>query len=317
MNLQQLQKVQDDKFYFEISLRQAKKELHRKFNKLPRDDIKRTKSIEIEKIRFFTKILTSNLNIIPNSFPKDTDLNPFYKELIENNIGIARMKRDLSMITGAIGLIFKFQELTIKAIRIAKTKEKAITLQKIFLGRTGSVLRSIRKTLADVEIIRQKLKNELPTIKTGIKTVCIVGYPNVGKSTLLKTITTANPEINVYPFTTKSLMVGYVGKELQLIDSPGTFRDKNEMNTIEKQSYLAIKHLADIIVFVIDYTESCGYEIPLQEEMLNKIKKEFGDKKLVLYASKSDMMNEEQIKKHSAENVFFDPKKLRIFLLKK
>ena len=51
--------------------------------------------------------------------------------------------------------------------------------------------------------------------------------------------------------------------------------------------------------------------------MLNKIKKEFGDKKLVLYASKADMMDEEQIKKYSAENVFFDAKKLRIFLLKK
>ena len=321
MNLQRLQKVQNDKFYFEIALRQAQKDLQKKFGRLPKDDVKRQKSIEIEKIKYFTRIITSNLNIIIESFPRERDLNEFYKELIDNNIGIGKMKKELSKVKVAMKFIGGLHSKSIMNIRLAKDKNRILKEKSSFFGRVGSIMKNIRTDLEMLEKMRRELK-ELPTIKTDIRTICIAGYPNVGKSTLLKKITTANPEVNIYPFTTKSLMMGYIGKELQIIDTPGTFRNKEEMNKIEKQAYLAIKHLAEIIVFVIDFTESCGYEIGLQKEMLETVKRDFKDKKIIIYASKGDMLTEEQIKKYSEEDIsleeediFFDSEKLKKFLL--
>ncbi len=53
--------------------------------------------------------------------------------------------------------------------------------------------------------------------------VCIMGYPNTGKSTLLNKLTNADPEIAGYPYTTKEPEIGtleYGGARIQLVDLP-------------------------------------------------------------------------------------------------
>ncbi|MFH0752854.1 MAG: GTPase [archaeon] len=313
MNLQNLQKINNDKFYFDIALKQSQK---KRLKRLPRDNVKRLKSIEIEKIRDFTKILNSNLIIMEKAFPSSEDLDKFYFELIDNNIGIDNLKNVIGKIKGTILLINNLKNQHIQKIRGSTNKSGIIQGKKAFLGRIKSVLHKIKGDLENLENIRLNLR-KLPTIKTNITTICIAGYPNVGKSTLLKHLTTAKPEINVYPFTTKRILMGYINKDLQIIDTPGTFRDKKNMNLIEKQAYLAIKHLAKTIVFVIDLTESCGYTTNLQEELISNLKKEFKNKTIIIYGSKSDLMNEEQLKKYQNKNIIFDAKKLKKILLEK
>ena len=54
--------------------------------------------------------------------------------------------------------------------------------------------------------------------------VGIIGLPNAGKSTLLKTLTSANPKIGSYPFTTLFPNLGmlkYHDREILLADIPG------------------------------------------------------------------------------------------------
>lgn len=308
-----IQKVGSDKFYFEVALRQSEKLI---VKKLPKDKIRKLKSLNIEKIKCFSKTLRGNLMVIEKTFPSVENLDPFYIELIENNIGIAKLKNEIGKVKGTVKLIHKLENESIKKIRTTKKTDNITKEKRSFLGRAGSALKKIRKDLESLENIRQKLR-EFPSIKTNIKTVCIAGYPNVGKSTLLRKITTAKPDVNVYPFTTKGLMLGYIGKELQVIDTPGTFGDKKTMNKIERQAYLAIKHLANLIIFVIDFTESCGYSLELQKEVLKRLKEEFKDKKIIIYGSKSDLMSEKDLKKYSQKNVFFDAAELKKFLLQK
>ena len=158
MNLQKLQKVQNDKFYFEIALKQAQKDLQRKFSKLPKDDVKRQKSIEIEKIKYFTRIITSNLNIIIESFPRERDLNEFYRELIDNNIGITKMKRELAKVKVAMKFIGGMHSKAIMNIRLAKEKGRIAKEKGAFLGRVGSIMRNIRK--GGTNILTPRAKGE-------------------------------------------------------------------------------------------------------------------------------------------------------------
>ncbi len=81
----------------------------------------------------------------------------------------------------------------------------------------------------------------------------ICGYPNVGKSSFLRSVTRADVDVQPYAFTTKSLFVGhfdYSYLRFQAIDTPGILDHPLEsMSTIEMQSITAIAHLRSAILY--------------------------------------------------------------------
>ncbi|MBN1160031.1 MAG: 50S ribosome-binding GTPase, partial [Candidatus Diapherotrites archaeon] len=91
-------------------------------------------------------------------------------------------------------------------------------------------------------------------------------------------ITNAKPEIAEYPFTTKKISIGHIGKGedmIQVVDTPGLFeRPLEKRNDIEKEAILALKYLADGIIFIFDISERCGYSIEDQEKLYKDLKKE-------------------------------------------
>ena len=93
-----------------------------------------------------------------------------------------------------------------------------------FYGRSFAIAKKAKDAFAFIENARKTLK-AFPSIKTKMPTICICGYPNVGKSTLLSRLTGSTPEIAAYAFTTKQLMIGYIEGKLQIIDTPGAFTD--------------------------------------------------------------------------------------------
>ncbi len=133
----------------------------------------------------------------------------------------------------------------------------------------------------------------LPSINPYDRTILLTGYPNVGKSSFINTISKANVEVQPYPFTTKALYVGhtdYKNLRYQVIDSPGILdHSLDEMNTIEMQSITALAHLKSCVIYFVDPSEQCGYSVLEQIHLYNTIKPLFKNKPVLVAFNKTDL----------------------------
>jgi len=156
-----------------------------------------------------------------------------------------------------------------------------------FYGRISSVIKQIKNELEYLEYARKILRS-FPNIKTDLPTVVLAGYPNVGKTTLLKALTGSAPKIASYPFTTLNLMLGYA-KGIQFVDTPGLLdRPLGKRNKVEVKAILALKHLTRTIIFVLDPSETAGYTLKQQLNLLEQIKEKF-KMKFIIVSSKTDL----------------------------
>ncbi len=276
MNLQGLGKVEDCQKYLDIAFKNgvAAATQSRKDTTSPNKVI-RSKRIEMARIESFGKSLINSMDAIGRSFPSLDQLAPFYQELVKCTLDYEMLKKSLGAVNWA--------KLQIRGLLHKYTKELSLTtrlthinkLRIAFSGRTSSVMKQIKDNLVYLEYCRKTMK-EYPSLKTKVNTIVIAGAPNVGKSTLLAALTGSAPKTASYPFTTQTLNLGYDAEENQYIDTPGLLdRPLAKRNAIERQAILALKHLATLIVFVIDPTEACGYPIPDQRHLLEEIKKAF------------------------------------------
>jgi nucleolar GTP-binding protein len=117
----------------------------------------------------------------------------------------------------------------------------------------------------------------LPDIDPDLFTMVIASAPNVGKSSLVGCLSTAKSKAAEYPFTTKQIHVGHIfvrGDRVQVIDTPGLLdRPLDEMNKAELQAVLALRYLAKVVVLLVDPTHHSGFDLSIQMNIFNNIKK--------------------------------------------
>jgi nucleolar GTP-binding protein len=305
MNFQKLQTVQDADFYLGVAFRNAKKRIailqqKKMRRRYPEAVLKHNKHLETQRIRLVTKFLTAQLDGIHRKFPKLDELPDFYNELARITINYDNTKKSLAAIKWAAFQCKNQQTNTLHDIKKATSLLQLKEIRRKFYGRVASLVKQVKSAFPQIEKTRRDMK-AWPDVKTEIHTVAIAGYPNVGKSSILKTLTGTKPEIRAYAFTTKRLNIGYFDVEprsYQVIDTPGTFdRDMEKMNNIEKQAFLVLQHLAEKIVYVFDPSESCGYSLEKQIKLLKRIEEKFNQHKIIV-CNKTDLEHiEENIKK--------------------
>jgi nucleolar GTP-binding protein len=294
MSFQSIKRVEKAQTYLDIAIRKGIKSKSSRHEKL---DIKKAKQLNMQIIGIINDVLSSKLDEIVKEFPALDNFPEFYAELLKVTLDRDELKKSLGSISWAKNKINLLAREHKSKSGEAASFERLDKIRKAFIGRISSVMKQMEQYLTILENARQTFA-DYPVIKTDMFTVCISGFPNVGKSTLLSKLTVSKPEIQAYAFTTKRLNLGYAemdGQKVQFIDTPGTLARPEKMNNIEKQAYLAIKYVADIVVYIFDLTEP--YPLEEQRRLLEEIKK--FRKPVIIYLSKTDILEKEEVDKFS------------------
>jgi small GTP-binding protein len=110
--------------------------------------------------------------------------------------------------------------------------------------------------------------------KTGDATVALVGFPSVGKSTLINSMTNAGSETAEYEFTTLDVnpgMLKYNGANIQMLDVPGLIEGAAGGRGGGKE-VLSVVRTADLVLVVLSVFEIDQYERLRDELYDNKIR---------------------------------------------
>ncbi|KAG9487366.1 hypothetical protein GDO78_007300 [Eleutherodactylus coqui] len=123
--------------------------------------------------------------------------------------------------------------------------------------------------------------------KTGDARIGFVGFPSVGKSTLLSNLAGVYSEVAAYEFTTLTTVPGvvrYKGAKIQLLDLPGIIEGAKDGKGRGRQ-VIAVARTCNLILIVLDVLKPLGHKKIIENELegfgirLNKHPPNIGFKK--------------------------------------
>ncbi len=146
------------------------------------------------------------------------------------------------------------------------------------------------------------MKTEIHTFRMELKTIAdvgLVGYPNVGKSTILSVVTAAKPKIGNYHFTTLTPNLGIVrrhGKDIVLADIPGLIEGAAEGAGLG-HDFLRHVERTRLLLHVIDIAGSEGRDPISDFEQINHELANYGelaDRPQIIVCNKADLPDAEE-----------------------
>lgn len=159
-----------------------------------------------------------------------------------------------------------------------------------------------------------------------IADVGLVGFPNVGKSTLLSMVSNAKPKIANYHFTTLSPILGVVDLEgadgFVMADIPGLIEGAADGAGLGHE-FLAHIERCKLLIHVVDASGSEGRD-PLEDlaainHELDRYNIDLTKKEQVIAANKVDLIDPEHAEETDPENPVhriraeYEPKGIRVF----
>ncbi|KAK9909858.1 hypothetical protein WJX75_008488 [Coccomyxa subellipsoidea] len=241
------------------------------------------------------KAIGTPLGACVKGFPSAERLHPFEKALLDLTIGLELYEKRLARLTSLRQSAVQVgKDYAARAGRAANKKEAEA------LGVEGfeSVAAMYKKGATAVDGLKDMAKQlrRLPVVDLTLPTVALVGAPNVGKSSLVQILSSGQPEICDYPFTTRSIKMGHFyvdGRRHQVTDTPGLLnRAEEDRNAMERLTVSCMAFLPTSVLFVMDLTGQCGTSPATQWQIRTDLRARFPHKPWLDVFTKVDLLQD-------------------------
>ncbi|CAB9503997.1 Nucleolar GTP-binding protein 1 [Seminavis robusta] len=261
-------------------------------------------------------------------------LHPFEK-VVADLTARARQRRDGLTLQDVLNEIHEARKMLLEAgkdwVAKAKNAETAREANEAMEEGTECLLDLYQQLAAEpvtgIVALQSSLRSA-PAIQLDTPAVVLVGVPNVGKSSIVRKISSGTPEINNYPFTTRGMTLGHVevfwadndaiakavipderrkpgapsqdvvmGKYAfsqlcQVMDSPGLLlRDNEDRNEMEMLTIAAMQHLPTAVIYVMDLSGEAGdrfSSVSDQLQLRRQVRSRFPRRPWIDVVSKAD-----------------------------
>ncbi|KAL0397441.1 UNVERIFIED_CONTAM: Nucleolar GTP-binding protein 1 [Sesamum calycinum] len=240
----------------------------------------------------------SSIEDVQGELPNRKDLHPYERSLVELTLGDGNYEEVLGKVDAlrkkVVSVGKEHASLCAKSLTKRQAEERLIEgmkkIEEMFNreGKAVDELLNIAKTL-----------RAMPVVDLETPTLCLVGAPNVGKSSLVRLLSTGKPEVCNYPFTTRGILMGHITlsyQNFQVTDTPGLLRRHDEdRNNLEKLTLAVLSHLPTAVLYVHDLSGECGTSPSDQFIIYKEIKERFGDHLWLDVVSKCDLLSDSPV----------------------
>eukprot|EP01130_Rhizamoeba_saxonica_P000402 TRINITY_DN10362_c0_g1_i1.p1 TRINITY_DN10362_c0_g1~~TRINITY_DN10362_c0_g1_i1.p1 ORF type:complete len:377 (+),score=77.39 TRINITY_DN10362_c0_g1_i1:26-1132(+) len=153
---------------------------------------------------------------------------------------------------------------------MARTQKNKATNQH--LGLLKAKLAKLRREQIDIQTRGSTRGGGAPSFevrRTGDARIGLVGFPSVGKSTLLTKLTGTYSVVAEYEFTTLTTVPGiirYMGAKIQLLDLPGIIEGAHDGKGRGRQ-VIAVAQTCNLIMIVLDVLKSLKHKRIIENEL--------------------------------------------------
>ena len=222
----------------------------------------------------------------------------FDQALVDAAVGADEFRKNLGAIQWAAERVRKIAGESQSKMLKYRNIEAFHAERRHAYGRMSSIIEQIGDNILWLGEARNILR-KLPSIDASEPCIVVAGAPNVGKSALITILSSGEPEVAAYPFTTKRLHVGHFEhrrRKYQMVDTPGLLdRPMAERNQIEMQAIAALENVGDVILFLIDLSEGSGMSQEKQLHLMNEVKELLAERPMIVAYSKSDLLEEDDL----------------------
>ncbi|KAL7686492.1 putative GTP binding domain, P-loop containing nucleoside triphosphate hydrolase [Plasmopara halstedii] len=266
------------------------------------DPIKRAKNYTSRCINMQLKNLSDVTRQTSLAFPALRCMHPFEREVVVLTLGEGTYEKSLQKLREVYATLHKVGKHYELDCQGSRTKKEAFDWGFRCVEGLKNAVDSNTDTLIEVANMAKMLRG-LPHVDLDKPIFAFVGAPNVGKSSLVRALSTASPEVANYPFTTRGITMGHIfveGISYQIADTPGLINRPNESrNSIEKLAIAMIEKTQASIGYVFDPTGSSGTstadQILLRDELRHRVAKSRPGHKWIDIVSKIDQPSADQV----------------------
>jgi len=292
----------------ELVNRAVNRALSHKEDTTVKNQRQRARKYAAEQLAILSKELTKPTGEILEGYEKILkNLSPFEKVVADLTV----KSRELAGYGSLPDTLKGLQELRKDTMEVCKAGTKAAkeaVSRKLTLEEVDVAIASIEELwerdgwVLDLLLNMGQELRSVPMVDPELDTVVLVGSPNVGKSSIVRSISTGTPEVNNYPFTTRGMTLGHILDDLgeqicQVMDTPGLLpRSDQERNEMEKLTLASMEHLNSVIIFVLDLTGESGIKSSISDQLSvrDELRIRFPDREWIDVVSKADIPLEPQ-----------------------